>query len=162
MLIKAMEVSGLEGNFRLTCESVIKVLRENKDSLMAVLEAFVYDPLINWRLITHTYNDNDSPPTGILTNDNSDLQTSTPASLVARRPTSNVHIMETESSMTEIINEKALSVMKRINKKLTGRDFSTNANANPIDVPTQVERLIALATSPGNLCQLYIGWCPFW
>lgn len=27
------------------------VLRENKESLMAVLEAFVYDPLINWRLM---------------------------------------------------------------------------------------------------------------
>ena len=27
------------------------VLRDNKDSLMAVLEAFVYDPLINWRLL---------------------------------------------------------------------------------------------------------------
>ncbi len=26
------------------------VLRDNKESLMAVLEAFVYDPLINWRL----------------------------------------------------------------------------------------------------------------
>jgi len=28
----------------------MRVLRENKDSLMAVLEAFVYDPLISWRL----------------------------------------------------------------------------------------------------------------
>lgn len=27
------------------------VLRGNKDSLMAVLEAFVYDPLLNWRLV---------------------------------------------------------------------------------------------------------------
>lgn len=29
----------------------MKVLRDNKDSLLAVLEAFVYDPLINWRLM---------------------------------------------------------------------------------------------------------------
>ena len=29
----------------------MKVLRDNKESLMAVLEAFVYDPLINWRLV---------------------------------------------------------------------------------------------------------------
>jgi len=29
----------------------MSVLRENKESLMAVLEAFVYDPLINWRLM---------------------------------------------------------------------------------------------------------------
>ena len=29
----------------------MQVLRANKESLMAVLEAFVYDPLINWRLM---------------------------------------------------------------------------------------------------------------
>jgi len=29
----------------------MQVLRANKESLMAVLEAFVYDPLINWRLV---------------------------------------------------------------------------------------------------------------
>ena len=29
----------------------MQVVRDNKESLMAVLEAFVYDPLINWRLM---------------------------------------------------------------------------------------------------------------
>ena len=51
MLINAMEVTGIEGTYRITCEKVMKVLRNNKDSLMAVLEAFVYDPLLNWRLV---------------------------------------------------------------------------------------------------------------
>ena len=45
------QVTGIEGNFRRTCMSVMRVLRENKDSVMAVLEAFVYDPLLNWRLM---------------------------------------------------------------------------------------------------------------
>ena len=45
-------VSGIEGNFRSTCESVMRVLREHRDSVMALLEAFVHDPLINWRLLT--------------------------------------------------------------------------------------------------------------
>lgn len=46
----------------LMCNNVIKrhinnlvnnrVLRENKESVLAVLEAFVHDPLINWRLLT--------------------------------------------------------------------------------------------------------------
>ncbi len=52
MLVKAMEACGIEGNFRSTCEMVMKVVRDNKESLLAVLEAFVYDPLINWRLLT--------------------------------------------------------------------------------------------------------------
>ena len=49
MLTHAMEVSGIEGSFRNTCEISMKVLRDNKESLMAVLEAFVYDPLISKR-----------------------------------------------------------------------------------------------------------------
>lgn len=53
MLVMAMEVSGYEGSFRKTSESVMRVLRENKESVMAVLEAFVHDPLINWRIL-HT------------------------------------------------------------------------------------------------------------
>ena len=51
MLTRAMEVSGIEGSFRTTCEISMKVLRDNKESVLAVLEAFVYDPLISWRLL---------------------------------------------------------------------------------------------------------------
>ena len=51
MLIKAMEVSGIEGSYRSTCERTMGVLRDNRDSLVAMLEAFVYDPLISWRLL---------------------------------------------------------------------------------------------------------------
>ncbi|KAK0251290.1 phosphatidylinositol kinase- protein kinase tor1 [Friedmanniomyces endolithicus] len=57
MLTFAMEVSNIEGSFRTTCEHVMRLLRDNKESLMAVLEAFVHDPLLNWRLNTR-----DSPP----------------------------------------------------------------------------------------------------
>lgn len=74
MLTYAMEVSNIEGSFRITCENVMRVLRDNKESLMAVLEAvsnrpsqlvlmltqqqFIHDPLLNWRLT----NDQASPP----------------------------------------------------------------------------------------------------
>ena len=44
-------VSGIEGNYRSVCEVVMMVLREQRDSVMAMLEAFVHDPLINWGLI---------------------------------------------------------------------------------------------------------------
>jgi phosphatidylinositol kinase/protein kinase (PI-3 family) len=61
MLTNAMEVSGIEGNFRSSCESVMHVLRSNSDSLMAMLEAFVHDPLINWRLLGAAVPANPSP-----------------------------------------------------------------------------------------------------
>ena len=50
MMIAAMEVAGIEGTFRHTCQQVMRVLRKNKNSILAVLEAFTLDPLINWRL----------------------------------------------------------------------------------------------------------------
>jgi FKBP12-rapamycin complex-associated protein len=54
MLKNAMEATGIEGTFRRTCESVMKVLRIHRDSVMAVLEAFVYDPLVYWKLVETT------------------------------------------------------------------------------------------------------------
>ncbi|KAI6821042.1 TOR1 phosphatidylinositol 3-kinase [Hortaea werneckii] len=57
MLTFAMEVSNIEGSFRTTCEHVMRLLRDNKESLMAVLEAFIHDPLLNWRL-----GNRESPP----------------------------------------------------------------------------------------------------
>jgi FKBP12-rapamycin complex-associated protein len=48
MLVAAMEVSGVEGTFRITCENVMELMRNHADSIMAVLEAFLHDPLIDW------------------------------------------------------------------------------------------------------------------
>ena len=51
MLVKALEVSGVEGTFRIICEKVMKLMRDNKDSLLAILGSFLYDPLISFRLM---------------------------------------------------------------------------------------------------------------
>lgn len=51
MLVNAMESSGIEGTYRSTCQRVMGILRDNRDSVMAMLEAFVHDPLISWRLM---------------------------------------------------------------------------------------------------------------
>jgi len=52
MMVNAMGVSGVEGNFRCACEATMGVLRQQKDSVMAMLEAFMHDPLLNWGLTT--------------------------------------------------------------------------------------------------------------
>jgi len=46
-----MEVSGIEGSCRDTCKHTMTLLCNNQDSLVAMLEAFVYDRLICWRLL---------------------------------------------------------------------------------------------------------------
>jgi len=165
MLVNAMEVSGIEGNFRFTCENVMRVMREHKESLMAVLEAFVYDPLINWRLLTtqqdlpkkDTKSESEDSPSNL-----DEVEQETPESITSRRVVASKRSESTADDeslqSTEVLNDKAVSVVSRINKKLTGRDFSNDT----LDVPAQVRKLIEQATSVENLCQSYLGWCPFW
>ena len=51
MLTYAMEVSNIEGSYRTTCEHVMRVLRSNKESVMAVLEAVSPDNFPSFHLI---------------------------------------------------------------------------------------------------------------
>lgn len=59
------------------------------------------------------------------------------------------------------LNERALEVTRRIKDKLTGSDFAHLQLTN-VTVAEQVALLIADATALDNLCQCYVGWCPFW
>lgn len=36
------------GVFRIACEVTLQLLRDNKDPLMSVLDAFIHDPLVEW------------------------------------------------------------------------------------------------------------------
>lgn len=47
-MIDAMGLSGYEGVFRKVCELTLHVLRSNRETLMSVLETFIYDPLVEW------------------------------------------------------------------------------------------------------------------
>ena len=38
----------LQGTFRLSCEHVLRIMRRGRETLLTLLEAFVYDPLVDW------------------------------------------------------------------------------------------------------------------
>ncbi|KAH9655483.1 serine/threonine-protein kinase TOR [Citrus sinensis] len=189
MLVKAMEVSGIEGNFRSTCENVMQVLRSNRDSVMAMMEAFVHDPLINWRL----FNFNEVPQMSVFAN------THVPPVVNAEETAPNRELPQPQrgarerellqavnqlGDASEVLNGRAVVVMARMSNKLTGRDFSStplptssiqqavdhstliSGDSREVDhglsVKLQVQKLIIQATSHENLCQNYVGWCPFW
>lgn len=40
--------SGIEGVFRRSCETTMRILRHNRESLMSVMETFIHDPLVEW------------------------------------------------------------------------------------------------------------------
>jgi PI-3-kinase-related kinase SMG-1 len=45
---KACGFTGVEGLFRISCEEILRILRHGRETLLTLLEAFVYDPLIDW------------------------------------------------------------------------------------------------------------------
>jgi hypothetical protein len=47
-IVNAFGITGIEGTFRMSCEHILRVLRKGKETLLTLLEAFVYDPLIDW------------------------------------------------------------------------------------------------------------------
>ncbi|RKP13354.1 hypothetical protein BJ684DRAFT_10183 [Piptocephalis cylindrospora] len=166
MLVKAMEVSGVEGNYRTTCENVMRVLRENKESVMAVLEAFVHDPLINWKLTrkdraTARLPEDQGVDGG--GNEKGEKQEAREAEMMDPRVSAmDLDATDEESSRIDEgpeANQRAVQVITRVSNKLTGRDFKANVT---LDVPAQVDKLILEARSIENLCQCYIGWCAFW
>ncbi|KAJ6310370.1 hypothetical protein OIU76_015158 [Salix suchowensis] len=191
MLVKAMEVSGIEGNFRSTCENVMQVLRTHRDSVMAMMEAFVHDPLINWRL----FNFNEVPQMSIFANSHVPAAVNAEESALSRelplpqlqrgaRERELLQAVNQLGDANEVLNVRAVVVMARMGNKLTGRDFSTpslsaSSTQHAVDhsslipgdirevdhglsVKLQVQKLIIQAMSLENLCQNFVGWCPFW
>ncbi|KAI5860910.1 FAT-domain-containing protein [Durotheca rogersii] len=191
MLTYAMEVSNIEGSFRITCEHVMRVLRENKESVMAVLEAFIHDPLLTWRLT------NAVSPVG--PNFRSERESSLNAGAQRpRRPS----ILDAEHPPSEFLAAQQAGAdsahpggppgsraRARTNSSLANGagqmegEMAEIQNARAVevldrvnqkltgrdfkptdelDVVTQVNKLIIEATNLENLCQHYIGWCSFW
>jgi len=157
MLTQAMEVSGIQGSYRNTCEITMRVLRDNKDSLMAVLEAFVYDPLINWRLLQAE--DIRHVPA---------VESQMPKTSYPQGPNRKVKADEKEifndgagevGAKLEVRNDRALAVYNRVQNKLNGRDFNPDV---VLTASAQVGKLVEQATSLENLCQCFHGWCAFW
>ncbi|ONK75401.1 uncharacterized protein A4U43_C03F16470 [Asparagus officinalis] len=192
MLVKAMEVSGIEGNFRSTCENVMQVLRTNKDSVMAMMEAFVHDPLINWRLfnfneVPQMANYGNSHVHPVVNSEESAPNRDLPQPLRGARERELLQAVNQLGDANEVLNERAVVVMARMSNKLTGRDFSSGSSVSGVassiqytdhhsalisgdtrevdhglSVKLQVQKLILQATAHENLCQNYVGWCPFW
>jgi len=185
MLTYAMEVSNIEGSFRITCENVMRVLRDNKESLMAVLEAFIHDPLLNWRLTGENTSppgpnfrserrdsimavqdrrpsimDAEVPPSAFMAQD----PTAAPGGPPPSRPRARTNSTAAgagapDADAAETQNERAVQVLNRVKEKLTGHDFRPDEELTYI---LQVDKLLIEATKLENLCQHYIGWCSFW
>ena len=183
MLIKALEIGGIEGAFRITCENVMRVARENKDSLNVILAAFVHDPLISFRLLiplimkqtrnknkdnkAKNKNDDDEEKNKkenkmmeeMINNNKKDDNELEKKRIGSDERQLYNELEEKDDTESDDLNQIAKIVLERVSDKLNGTDFNKNEQLKIYD---QIQRLIRQATSHENLSQSYLGWCPFW
>ncbi|KAJ1988065.1 phosphatidylinositol kinase- protein kinase tor1 [Coemansia spiralis] len=153
MVILPMEVSMIEGLFKFTANHVMRVLRANRDPVMAVLEAFVFDPLVVWAYIQDSENNNNKQQQ----QQQQQLETAPEAPAATsqgKQPQGGGFNADVQAE-----DLKARAVVKRIHDKLLGRDFDANV---ALSVNDQVDKLIQQATMAENLAPLFCGWQPFW
>ena len=190
------------------------VLRENSNSLMAMLEAFLYDPLVNWKLLerlrfkekerqaarrgnkrdndrkhrdrsdrraeregsSNNSNNNNNNPNSTGEGNNSKTSSTSQGNSSRdrggdRERRRGERDRDRSGSLSSAAEDEegdqspeARTVIRRVQSKLRGTDFfdEDEEDAEVLDVPAQVQRLLLAATSRINLCQSYMGWCPFW
>ncbi|KAI9470354.1 armadillo-type protein [Coemansia mojavensis] len=178
MLIMPMEVGSIEGIFKHSANHTMRVLRANRDSLMAVLEAFVFDPLVSWSYLrdsemgiktTPKPQKSKHPKQKAQQEHASRWNTSNGedfASVSGSKPDGewSSKVGDTYHDLVDgkdwqTGNPKARAIVKRIYDKLIGTDFNPNEQ---LAVSEQIEKLIQQATSSENLAVLYVGWVPMW
>ena len=115
-MIDAMGAYGYEGPFRRSCELSLAIVRQFEDTLMTILETFLWDPTTDF--------------------------------LGKRRKGGGV------AGVPNTPEEVLDSVRGKVRGYLMGESV-------PLSVEGYVQNLIEKAVDEGNLCRMYIGWCPF-
>uniref|UniRef100_A0A158Q3S9 Serine/threonine-protein kinase ATR n=1 Tax=Dracunculus medinensis TaxID=318479 RepID=A0A158Q3S9_DRAME len=136
-IISGFGVTGVQGAFRYSCETAMRVLRENQEVLQTVLQTFVHDPLLEWM-----HSEGRAQQLKQITNTSLKRSHSSAAQVQAQ----------------EIIRMITLRLKGHV---VTPRIYRNTCDLHPMSVEGQVQRLIQLASDELNLARMYIGWCPF-
>ncbi|KAJ4479010.1 hypothetical protein J3R30DRAFT_3881305 [Lentinula aciculospora] len=136
-LVDALGVTGVEGVFRTACEVTMQLLRDNKDSLMSVLDAFVHDPLVEWE--------------------------EEKIKLDRKHQNANAADAQRRNAVKPATDLRSLAKnsLKGIEKKLRGHYRPTpekHAYEKEVSTSNLVQLLIQEATDTANLARMYPGW----
>ncbi|EJU06214.1 hypothetical protein DACRYDRAFT_112961 [Dacryopinax primogenitus] len=132
-MVDGLGVTGVEGVFRIACELTMGILRNHKDSLMSVLEAFVHDPLSEF--------------------EEEKRRQDQQAKQGRSRRGANVSAATTADGRAMQLRDYALKSLLPIESKLKGVYSSKQMTTR-----NQVDVLIREATDPTNLGMMYVGW----
>lgn len=146
-MLDAFGPSGASGIYTDGLQTAMRTLRDNRDTLLSVLEPFLKDPVIDWKRHRNQQK-TPGPASGVV---HTDKQT-----------------QEAKRSL-QVIDERLTGIYNLRNpnlKKYRRRDRAADQDDDyghlvPLPVEGQVQRMISEATSTENLVQLYVGWMPW-
>ena len=147
-MLDAFGPTGADGIYTAGLQTAMRTLRDNRDTLLSVLEPFLKDPVIDWKR-HRGQQKNSSGSTSVAIH--TDRQTK-----------------EAKRSI-QVIDERLQGIYNLRNpnlKKYKRRDRPADQDDEfshlvPLPVEGQVQRMIEEATSHENLVQLYVGWMPW-
>ncbi|KZM20995.1 ATP binding [Ascochyta rabiei] len=151
-LVDAMGYTRTEGVFRRSCEFTMDTLREERESIMTLLNVLRYDPLVNWSVTpTKAKRMQEGDATNNTARGQSVVPGGTPAP--SGQPGAAEEVLHESLKKKEKEEQageagRALSVVE---KKLS-KTLSTKATVN---------ELIQQATDERNLAVLYMGWASY-
>ncbi|CAK7274483.1 serine/threonine-protein kinase M1 [Sporothrix epigloea] len=129
----AMGICDHKGPFQRSCELTLRMMREQEETLLAVLEAFIHDPTLDLQA---------DPRNG-----GQQHQLTAAGGVAARaRP-------------APVVQLDPQSVVKNIKRRINGLLLEETI---PLGVEGQAQELIKQATDGANLSAMYIGWAPHW
>lgn len=159
-MVDAMGVFGYEGIYRRTMEVCLSLLRNNKDTLIGVLEPFIRDPTVAWGR-------------GGRAQQREGMISSTSSGSNMFQDTENkdaedalMNISERLSGVYNVVHPKARKIINayrsqsRSMPKVGLASSQEDALNLPLSVEGQVDRLITEATAEINLAQMYHGKRP--
>ncbi|TRM67831.1 hypothetical protein BD626DRAFT_449908 [Schizophyllum amplum] len=134
-MVDGMGVAGVEGFYRIACEVTMDILRNNKDPIMSVLDAFIHDPLVEWE----------------------ERKRSLDRKQELQRK--NVNAVKAKTDL----NALARNSLNLIGRKLRGElpEKKESPVWKEVSTGKLVQTLIEESTSPQNLGRMYFGWCPW-
>lgn len=148
-IVDGMGTSGTSGVFHRCAEETLRVLRDDSEVIMTVLEVFKHDPLHSWYVICTVYLDKSQEPETLYSRTASEVKVKRIQQGVSAATTGTVRFgtgigIDMNSGTAEEAADRALSsVSRKLDKALS--------------VQYTVNQLIRDATDTRNLAQIFKG-----
>lgn len=140
-MVDAFGPTGTDGVYTGAMKSAMQTLRDNRDTLLSVLEPFVKDPIIEWKRQR-----------------SSDLRQSNEKQI--QQAKRSIHVID--ERLCGVYNLQNPSAKKASEQQKEQDDSKDEwSHLSPLSVEGQVHKMISEATSSENLVQLFVGWMPW-